>query len=327
MKIFEERTLLKCGYDLKNISPLGEVLFFDIETTGLKKETTGLYLMGCGYFDGEDYCIKQWLSEGALDEREILEEFAVFAGGFKTLIHFNGDGFDIPYVTYKMEYYGIDFSFDSFVSFDIYRQVKPCKKLLGLSRMGQKAIEEFLKIKRDDEMDGGRLIPYYFDYERTGSGEAERLLLLHNHDDVLGMLGLCGALSYADLYAGRFSFKSVRRLDGFLVLELALASPVPRSVEISLANGTILCADGSLFQISLPITEGDVKVPVADYKNYYYLTEEDTVIHKDLGRFVEARYRKQAKAETAWARVPEDVFLSQNAAYFERCARATVTLI
>ena len=155
MKIITDTTELKPAFDLSRIAPVEDILFFDIETTGLRKESTQVYLIGCAFFHDGSWKIRQYLAESALDEREVMESFADFASSYKVLIHFNGDGFDIPYLAYKAEFYDLDLDFSTFQSIDIYKLAKPLKKLLGLESMSQKSIERFLQINRDDLYGGG----------------------------------------------------------------------------------------------------------------------------------------------------------------------------
>ena len=82
---------------------------------------------------------------------------------------------------------------------DIYRMVRPYKELLGLERLNQKTIEQFLGLRRKDRYDGGQLIWIYRAYRDGRSedpkGDLEKLLL-HNYEDVLGMLSLTMLTAY-----------------------------------------------------------------------------------------------------------------------------------
>ena len=295
MKVIIEQTDIVPSYDLESISPLGEMLLFDIETTGLKKETTQIYLIGCGYFNPEGtFEVRQWLAESAMDEREVLESFFEFAGDYSVLVHFNGDGFDIPYVAYKAEYYGYDFDFGRFESVDIYKILKPYKKFLGLERMNQTSIEQFLKIERRDKMNGGLLIPYFYEYERSKDEEAERLLLLHNNDDVRGMIQLTRALSYADIFECRFKLKRpAERFGDVLIMEFVPDNPIPVPVMYEDEN-VLIAAEEDLLQVNVKIVCTEAKIPVDNVEDYFYLPVEDKIIHKDVAAFVDKKYRKKA---------------------------------
>ena len=83
-------------YPLDRIGPKEQLLFFDIETTGFSGDTSQLYLIGCVYHDGFGWKLIQWFADTRQAESELLDAFFVFIKRFKTLIHFNGDRFDIP---------------------------------------------------------------------------------------------------------------------------------------------------------------------------------------------------------------------------------------
>ena len=304
MKLIIEETDIIPGYDMAKISPEGEMLFFDIETTGLKKETTQIYLIGCGYFNEKgSFEIRQWLAESASDEREVLEAFLDFASDFSVLVHFNGDGFDIPYVEYKAQYYGFGPAFGGFESVDIYKRIKPYKKFLGLERMNQTSVEKFLGVERRDRMNGGLLIPYYYEFERTGDEECERLLLLHNNDDLRGMVPLADMLSYADIFEGKYMVRNLKSpaevFGGTCILEFVLESPVPVPVMYE-SERLMIAVEGDLLQINLRIFDGEARIPLPNVKDYYYLPEEDRVIHKDVAAFVDRKYRRKATAKNCF---------------------------
>ena len=78
-----------------------DLLVFDIETTGFTAEHTALYLIGCAYYKNRQWNICQWFNQDGRSEADILEQFLSFAMNYKYVITYNGDGFDIPYITGK----------------------------------------------------------------------------------------------------------------------------------------------------------------------------------------------------------------------------------
>ena len=297
MKVITRQLDLQPEYDLRSICPREEMLLFDIETTGLKKETTKLYLIGCAWAENGIWNIRQYLTENAGDEYYILEAFLDLASGFKTLVHFNGDSFDIPYIQYKCEYYGTETDLSGFDSFDIYKAAKCARRFLGLASMSQKSIEQFLRIRRDDRYSGGLLIPVYYQYELTGAPEQEEILLLHNYDDIQGMLKILPILAYKDLLDGRFVFESAEEEEENAVLFYRLQANVPVPCEYS-AGDLMIGAEHDLLKICLPIRKGTGLVPLDNVSDYYYLPEEDRVIHKDLAQFLERSRRVKATRKT-----------------------------
>lgn len=100
------------------------------------------------------------------------------------MVHFNGDGFDIPFLQKRCKHFNLPYSFSDVASFDIYKKVKPYRNLLGLDSLKQKSIEQFLGIARTDKYNGGQLIEVYKDYLMTHEQNLYDLLILHNEDDL-----------------------------------------------------------------------------------------------------------------------------------------------
>lgn len=173
-----------------------------------------MYLIGCIWPEGDQLRFIQWFADTKTAETDVLNAFFEFLKNFRTLVHFNGDMFDIPFVTKRAGTLKLTPTFDCVESIDIFRRIKPFKKLLGLPDMKQKTIERFLKISREDLYNGGELIEVYLDYLKTRDEEEKRLLLLHNEDDLKGMPSLLPVLFYPDFFAQDFTLSSVREASG-----------------------------------------------------------------------------------------------------------------
>lgn len=144
-------------------------IFIDIETTGLSPERARVYLVGCLHpLDDSRFQFLQWLSESPLEERKLLTEVSAYIQDFSPLVHFNGDRFDLPFLQQRADELGIPAAFTGRDSFDIYLRAKKCRTLCALPNCKQKTIEAFLGIHREDQYDGGRLIPVYHEYVKTG---------------------------------------------------------------------------------------------------------------------------------------------------------------
>lgn len=299
-------------------SPVGEIsdlllkvlppdaAMFDIETTGFHKERTSLYLIGVGRLIGSDYEITQFFADTKEDELEVLQSFLSYLdqNNIKTLVSFNGLGFDVPYLSHKYKKYDINVDLKNYTHLDIYKIVSAQKSLFRLNSYAQKSIESFLGIDREDEFNGGQLIPIYEAYAASGSEELLKPLLLHNYEDVLGMLDLIPVLSYFYNING-VSFSEPKRkeiVDNTLYLEFNLEHPVPKDLEFK--NNTLAYYfHKDKASIELPIYSGKAKLFFKDYKNYYYLPGEDYAIHKSIAEFMDKERRVKATKNTAYTYV------------------------
>ncbi len=174
-------------------------VFFDIETTGFNYKYCRVYLIGCFRLVDNTPTVSLILSDSAHDETDILDSFLNIISPYTTLITFNGEGFDIPFLQNRGIKYDIDFNFSDYNRIDIYRSIKHYKELLGLLRVNQKSLEEFFGIHRQDKYDGGGLIPIYNNYINSRDKFLRELLILHNYEDVVGMLNILPAISYEKL--------------------------------------------------------------------------------------------------------------------------------
>jgi len=298
------------AYPLENLLPPEQALFMDIETTGFSAKTSQLYLIGCAYYAEGNWHLEQWFAENNNEEANIISGFFALAEKFKYLIHFNGNTFDLPFIEQKCLQYHLPYNFDAFTGLDIYKRITPYKYFLELPNCKQKSIEEFLQINRKDVFSGGELIGLYHDYVKLPNPYVEKTLLLHNADDVKGMLEILPILSYYDLFHEQIKVKKVqansyRDLEGNqhqeLIMTLSFPIPLPRKISAS-ANNCYFIGNGNEGQLKVPIYEEELKYFYANYKDYYYLPAEDIALHKSVGGFVDKEHRLQATASTCYTR-------------------------
>src|SRR5699024_2811207 len=106
MRIIHKKVSVLSSYSMERIAPLDQLLFFDIETTGFSPASSSLYLIGMLSFEDGYWNLTQLFAESLSDEQMLLETFFQILAQKKLLIHFNGDMFDIPYITKCAAQYG-----------------------------------------------------------------------------------------------------------------------------------------------------------------------------------------------------------------------------
>ena len=82
-----------------------DILFIDIETTGLSPRNSEIYMIGLSYCENDSWRIVQLFAEGPAEEGHILKMFAKNFSGHSKVINFNGDRFDLPFLKSKKYYY------------------------------------------------------------------------------------------------------------------------------------------------------------------------------------------------------------------------------
>lgn len=288
-------------YPLTRLGNPEKLLFFDIETTGLSAHSSSLYLIGCVSYDGSRWKLVQWMAERFLEEVEVLQSFLQYCHDYDTLVHFNGDTFDIPYLTACGRQYGIEVSLDTMESIDLLRLIRPLKKLLCLDNLRLKTIERFLGIYREDQYTGGELIKVYEYFASHPSEEAKHLLLLHNAEDLKNLPPLLSILNYTSLSEHAAAVLSCSVSEDTLTIQCQADCRFPVTVTITQSHfSCILHEDRMTF--SVPLYSGQLCHFYADYRNYFYLPAEGYAVHKKVGQFVDPGHRVKATKETAFGR-------------------------
>lgn len=318
--IYQEELYIK-QYNLTNELFGDDCIFFDIETTGFSPTNSSIYLIGCLRKKDDSLIVDQFFAENKEDEKDVLCQFIKLLNQYKTIISFNGIGFDIPFIKAKCDKYGIEEHLKDFQYIDIFKSISNIKFLLKLPNYKQKTIETFLDIHRDDKFSGGELINVYDDYVKTLSAEAEELLLLHNFEDVTGMLDLIPVLSYLNILNGSFSIKgteisSFTTYDGTEGLEMIITLEndyiVPKRVSYQFKDYYFIINKDTT-KIRIPLYTGELKYFYENYKDYFYLPAEDMAIHKSVATFVDKQYRERARASNCYTR-KNSTFLPQYSA-------------
>ncbi len=141
-----------------------EIIFFDIETTGFSAKTSYVYLIGCMYYENNSWHLIQWLLEDPKQELDLLIALSSKLKSYKRIIHYNGSGFDIPFLTKKYLKYNIEQPFSHLDSFDLYKKILPYRRLLPFPNLKLQTLQEHLGYKRTDKNSGGDLIDIYSKY-------------------------------------------------------------------------------------------------------------------------------------------------------------------
>ena len=258
--------------DIYMIGAPEDVLFFDIETTGLSARSAGLYLIGVLTYTDKNWTLLQYFCEDVADEPAVLQAFFDLLRTKKILISYNGDGFDIPFLRHMIEQYGLRaprpqhgtalhdradcpatdgsaiddapplYSFDTVESFDLFKKFRPLKHLLGLPDLKLKSCERFLGIDREDRFTGGELIEVYFEWQKTKAPALLDTLLLHNAEDIANLPNLLPLLRYRSLPHSEFQLRAHECLqDGgtpLVHLSFTLLSPMSPSAHATAENAT-----------------------------------------------------------------------------------------
>lgn len=288
----------------KLLSP--DMLLLDIETTGLSAVRASIYCIGCSCLsdtDKNNINIQLFFAENPEQETELLIALGELLKTHKTIVTFNGNTFDLPFLKKRYSTHNMKQPFSDIQSVDLYREACRLKQLIQLPDYKQKSIETFLGCFREDPYTGKKLIAQYLLYIKEPSKELLHNLLLHNEEDVRGMYDLFALLFYAEFLKGNYQIQdvSISSTDQTHYCDITLATEYafPQKVTAIFPDASILLQEQKAL-ISFPVQHGCLRHYFKDYKNYYYLPEEQTIIHKSLGACVDPDHRQKAAKENCF---------------------------
>lgn len=333
MQVFNRRIDLEPQtYPLQLAAVPEQVLYIDIETTGLSPEHDRVILIGCAYLQHGSWQLIQWYDETGTSEADVLLSFLIFAKHYRTLIHYNGARFDLPFLRTRIAHtpaaasLGGDQVLDQMESLDLYQGIRPWKHLLGLDSLRQQSVEAFLGDGRTENLDGADLVKIYRTSvaavrlvpesaeDQDNVREMQQLILEHNAADVRGLIAVTCLLALPDLLRHPLTVRKAQAdryqsFDGTPKEEIVLfatirdlpAKVIPRRIVAS-ADDCYLSLSGNELTLKIPLLRGELKFFYANYHDYYYLPAEDLAIHKALASFVDKSHRVQATAATCYTR-------------------------
>lgn len=297
------------------------LLFFDIETTGFTARTGFIYLIGALFWKDDTWVITQWLAESMNDEQEVIQAFLEQVKNRSMLVHFNGERFDIPFINEKCRHYHISSGLSVLNSRDLYRMLRPMKALFGLSSLKQKSLEEYIGYHRKDTYDGGELIPVYEKFAETKDSQAMEAVFLHNLDDLIGLASIIPLLNYQSIFSNNYMITNFEVEGDNLNILGRLPFQLPKKFRYD-AGLFLLYGEEEFILFSISGKREPLKYFYKDYKNYYYLPEEDTALHKSVAQYVDKAYREPAKAHNCYQK-KQGFYLPQNDEVFKPVFRTS----
>jgi uncharacterized protein len=174
----------------------GDILFLDTETTGLDRAVgTHVFLVGLGYFAGDQFRVEQHFLRDLHEEPSMLSDLSQFIRQFKVLITFNGRGFDWPMLTTRFIMNGYR-ELPVLAHWDLLHS----SRRLWRNRLRDCSLgsleRQILGVNRIDDVPGSMIPDLYFDYLRTRDARPLAPVFKHNHVDIVSLAKLAERLLF-----------------------------------------------------------------------------------------------------------------------------------
>ena len=206
------------------------LVFVDLETTGLAGGAgTYAFLVGCGWFDGGTFRVRQYLMSNVAGERALLQALTAVARESGTVVTYNGKTFDLPLIETRYLFHRMESPFAGMPHVDMLHPARRLWRPLGIvprpaggdEPMG--AFESACRLttlertqcgfEREGDVPGWQIPDRYFAFVRSGDARPLEGVLEHNRLDILS-LALVTAQTCQMLEEGPAAARSAREALG-----------------------------------------------------------------------------------------------------------------
>lgn len=172
-------------------------MFVDLETTGLAGGAgTYAFLVGCGWFEGTAFRVRQFFLSSYAAERGLLEDVADMLGAAGALVTYNGKAFDVPLIETRFLFHRMEPPAGGLPHVDMLHSARRLWRASSASaeageRPGACRLtlmeQAVLGHVREGDVPGFEIPSRYFHYVRTGNAELLDCVLEHNRLDLLAL--------------------------------------------------------------------------------------------------------------------------------------------
>ena len=121
------------------------------------------------------------------------------------------------------------------------------------------------------------------------------------------MIPMLRLLSFESLAAHEFQLITVQEQASCLALTLTFPQSIPLCYKKETVYGSLQIS-GTCGVLFIPLWKGELRYYLKNWKDYYYLPVEDTVMHKSIAAFVDTDYKQKATKENGFLRLTSVFF-------------------
>lgn len=175
---------------------LDRCAYLDVETTGLAGGAgTYAFLVGIGWFEGQDFRIRQVFMRDYSEERALIALVDEMVKPLSGIVSFNGKAFDVPMLETRFIMSRQRFPLSALPHLDLLFTARRLWRLRLESCALSYLEPEILGVHRQGDVPSYLVPQIYFDYLRRGRVGPLRGVFYHNAQDVLSLAALTASAS------------------------------------------------------------------------------------------------------------------------------------
>ena len=175
---------------------IDRILFLDLETTGLAGGAgTYAFLVGCGWFDGGTFRLRQFFLADFAAERALLEAVTQLADDFSCVVTYNGKTFDLPLMETRFALQRMETPFAEVAHVDLLHPARRMWREDDVECRLTYLEQALCGHEREGDVPGFEIPSRYFHYVRSGDARPLQAVLEHNRLDIVSLAMLTARAS------------------------------------------------------------------------------------------------------------------------------------
>lgn len=241
---------------------------FQMQTTGHYWRNSLITDIGMITSSDDEKCWEEHFQlEKEADEYDMLVAFAERIESYNHLIGYNSTSFHLPYLEQKYRAYGLKSPFFGKQHTDLYIKYKALGKQMGIS-LKLEFLRDFLKLPEE-------------------CNELEIIAAVSMLDN------------YKRFFEGTFDVFHAENLGEELLITLTTECLFPAPYHHRYPGYYLIC-DKNQAKIKIKLYDNRLRMYYPNYQDYYYLPEEDTVIHKSMASAIDKKNRIKAEPSNCY---------------------------
>lgn len=273
--------------------------YLTIETTGLSPERHRIISISVGTISDDIIGITTFFSDNKDDELTIIENGLDAIGDAGRIITWNGDSFDLRFLSARGEEYGIKSPVQA--SYDLKKIFSPLKRFIASGSLSLYDTLEEMGISDDSVPDGKTLVTLYKTFIETGEKRYSEPVLQHSVYKLTGIMNLMCLHSCLNINKAVPTINESSVTDETLIVSGSTDLFFPTNLHIGM-DGIDLFYSENRFNARFTLYDGRIRMYFPDPASYVRLKSDGSLIPKELSRSMSKDSYERVSKESCFSR-------------------------
>lgn len=279
--------------------------YLTIETTGLSPERHRIISISVGTISDDIIGITTFFSDNKDDELTIIENGLDAIGDAGRIITWNGDSFDLRFLSARGEEYGIKSPVQA--SYDLKKIFSPLKRFNASGSLSLYDTLEEMGISDDSVPDGKTLVTLYKTFIETGEKRYSEPVLQHSVYKLTGIMNLMCLHSCLNINKAVPTINESSVTDETLIVSGSTDLFFPTNLHIGM-DGIDLFYSENRFNARFTLYDGRIRMYFPDPASYVRLKSDGLLIPKELSRSMSKDSYERVSKESCFSlvKIPQE---------------------